>query len=123
MKKASRIISMLLALTLFLGVSNFTLVTKAANTEGMTFNATRIYYSDKVMGEAPKTYEAVVKFPAGTDSTTRGGVILGNNGAGKDVVNFEENTFYIIKTNEYKNWHPAMANIDLDTVSENGGEI
>ena len=45
----------------------------------------------------------------------------------KDVVNFEENSFYIIKTNEYKNWHPAMANIDLDTVieellSENGGD-
>lgn len=92
MKKASRIISMLLALTLFLGASNFTLMTNAANTEGMTFNATRIYYSDKVMGEAPKTYEAVVKFPAGTDSTTRGGVILGNNGAGKDVVNFEIQT-------------------------------
>ena len=45
----------------------------------------------------------------------------------KDVVNFEENSFYIIKTNEYKNWHPAMANIDLDTIieellSENGGD-
>ena len=36
----------------------------------------------------------------------------------KDVVNFEENSFYIIKTNEYKNWHPAMANIDLDTIIE-----
>ena len=45
----------------------------------------------------------------------------------KDVVNFEENSFYIIKTNEYKNWNPAMANIDLDTIieellSENGGD-
>lgn len=45
----------------------------------------------------------------------------------KDVVNFEENSFYIIKTNEYKNWRPAMANIDLDTIieellSENGGD-
>jgi hypothetical protein len=45
----------------------------------------------------------------------------------KDVVNFEKNSFYIIKTNEYKNWLPAMANIDLDTIieellSENGGD-
>lgn len=34
----------------------------------------------------------------------------------KDVVNFEEDSFYIIKTNEYKNWHPAMGQIDLAEV-------
>ncbi len=31
----------------------------------------------------------------------------------KDVINFTENSFYIIKTDEYKNWHPAMAKLDL----------
>ena len=45
----------------------------------------------------------------------------------KDVINFEENSFYIIKTNEFKNWHPAMAKIDLtevidDMLSGNGGD-
>ena len=45
----------------------------------------------------------------------------------KNVINFEENSFYIIKTNEFKNWHPAMAKIDLSEVidemlSGNGGD-
>ncbi len=45
----------------------------------------------------------------------------------KNVINFEENSFYIIKTNEFKNWHPAMAKIDLaevidDMLSGNGGD-
>ena len=34
----------------------------------------------------------------------------------KDIVNFEERSFYIIKTNEYKNWHPAMSQLDLAEV-------
>lgn len=34
----------------------------------------------------------------------------------RDVLYFEENSFFIIKTNEYKNWHPAMAQIDLAEV-------
>lgn len=45
----------------------------------------------------------------------------------KDVINFEENSFFIIKTREFKNWHPAMAKLDLEEVvdemlSGNGGE-
>lgn len=44
----------------------------------------------------------------------------------KDVVYFEEKSFYIIKPNLYKNWHPAIAQIDLMEVadqilSRNGG--
>ena len=44
----------------------------------------------------------------------------------KDVVYFEENSFYIIKPNHYKNWHPAIAQLDLTEVvdqilSRNGG--
>jgi hypothetical protein len=31
----------------------------------------------------------------------------------KDVLYFEDNTFYIIKPSCYKNWHPAIARIDL----------
>ena len=46
----------------------------------------------------------------------------------KNVINFEENSLFIIKTNEFKNWHPAMAKIDLsETIDEmlsgNGGEL
>ena len=31
----------------------------------------------------------------------------------RDIVYFGENSFFVIKTNEYKNWHPAIAQIDL----------
>lgn len=34
----------------------------------------------------------------------------------KDVICFSENSFYILKTNEYRNWHPAMAKLDLADV-------
>ncbi|MEN1968846.1 N-6 DNA methylase [Lentibacillus sp. N15] len=34
----------------------------------------------------------------------------------KDIINFEENSFYILKTNEYKNWHPAISELDLAKV-------
>lgn len=45
----------------------------------------------------------------------------------KDVIHFEENSFYIIKPNHYKNWHPAIAQLDLMEVvdqilSRNGGK-
>jgi len=44
----------------------------------------------------------------------------------KDVLYFEENSFYIIKPWHYKNWHPAIAQLDLlDTADRiltgNGG--
>lgn len=34
----------------------------------------------------------------------------------KNVINFEENSFFIIKTREFKNWNPAMAKLDLEKV-------
>lgn len=34
----------------------------------------------------------------------------------KDVINFEKDSFYIIKPNEYKNWHPAIAYLDLGEI-------
>lgn len=36
----------------------------------------------------------------------------------KDIVYFEENSFYIIKPNLYKNWHPAISQIDLMEVAD-----
>lgn len=37
----------------------------------------------------------------------------------RDIINFGENSFYIIKPNFYKNWHPAIAEIDLaDVIDE-----
>ena len=44
----------------------------------------------------------------------------------KDIIHFDEDSFYIIKANHYKNWHPAIAEIDLADVvnqilSRNGG--
>ncbi len=45
----------------------------------------------------------------------------------RDVIHFTENSFYIIKPNNYKYWHPAIAQMDLDDVldqilSDDGGE-
>ena len=44
----------------------------------------------------------------------------------KDVIYFESDSFFIIKPNYYKNWHPAIARLDLSEVidriiSRNGG--
>lgn len=36
----------------------------------------------------------------------------------KDIINFEKESFFIIKPNEYKNWHPAIAHLDLGEVIE-----
>jgi hypothetical protein len=36
----------------------------------------------------------------------------------KDIKGFEENSFYIIKPNEYKCWHRAMAWYDVSEVKE-----
>jgi hypothetical protein len=46
----------------------------------------------------------------------------------KDVIHFQENSFYIIKPSHYKNWHPAIARLDLMDVvdqilSRNEGDI
>lgn len=34
----------------------------------------------------------------------------------KDIINFEEKSFHILKMNESKNWHTAMAELDLSKV-------
>jgi hypothetical protein len=34
----------------------------------------------------------------------------------KDIIYFEDDSFYIIKSNHYKNWHPAIAQLDLAEV-------
>ena len=45
----------------------------------------------------------------------------------KSAINFRDNSFFIIKTREFKNWCPAIAKLDLEKVIyemlfENGGE-
>lgn len=45
----------------------------------------------------------------------------------KDVMHFSENSFYIIKPNNYKYWHPAIAEMDLADIfnqilTDTGGE-
>lgn len=32
----------------------------------------------------------------------------------KDVKGFEKTSFYVVKPNEYKNWHPAIAHLDVN---------
>lgn len=35
----------------------------------------------------------------------------------KDIKGFQENSFYVLKTNEYKNWHRAIARLDVNEFS------
>ncbi|MGE5605831.1 MAG: hypothetical protein ACM3YE_09085, partial [Bacteroidota bacterium] len=37
----------------------------------------------------------------------------------KEIRGFQDDSFYIIKTNERRNWHPAIARLDLSEVMEN----
>lgn len=43
----------------------------------------------------------------------------------RDVIHFEEESFFIVKPNYYKNWHPAIAELDLadamDQIMSNAG--
>ena len=44
----------------------------------------------------------------------------------KDVINFSEDSVYILKTDENKNWHPAMAKLDLADILDSiltGNEV
>lgn len=44
----------------------------------------------------------------------------------RDVISFSENSFYVLKTNESRNWHPAMAKLDLADVLDSilaGSEV
>lgn len=50
----------------------------AATNEGATFTDEDLYFTNGALSKLPSTYEATVKFPEGTDSSTRGGVILGD---------------------------------------------
>ncbi|HBI6603044.1 TPA: hypothetical protein K8G92_002507 [Listeria monocytogenes] len=34
----------------------------------------------------------------------------------KDIIDFEENSFYILKSNEARNWHKAIAELDLSDI-------
>ena len=35
----------------------------------------------------------------------------------KDAKGFSENSFFVLKTNEYKNWHKAIARLDVNEFS------
>jgi hypothetical protein len=34
----------------------------------------------------------------------------------RDIAHFEESSFFILKPNQYKNWHPAIARLDLSDI-------
>jgi hypothetical protein len=34
----------------------------------------------------------------------------------KDIIEFSDDSFHILKLNEYRNWHPAMAKLDLSEI-------
>lgn len=91
MKKIKRVFTILLALIIAFNAVQFPTAVKAAEGDGMTFaDATRMYYSDKVLTTTPKTYEAVVKLPSGFSA--RPGVVIGNYFGGKETASLEVNT-------------------------------
>ncbi len=76
MNKTKKILSVLLALALVVGAVKLPMTVKAADGDGMTFSQKRMYVTSKNIGDAPKSYEAVIKIPS--TFTGRAGVILGN---------------------------------------------
>lgn len=80
-----------------------------------------IYVSDNFVGlnfkiDENAPYE-LIEFKEGTDIINLFGnlsIIEQNNlYVQKDIKGFTENSFYVIKSNEYKNWHPAIARLDI----------
>lgn len=71
-----------------------------------------IYF--KVLNEKPdeaitwKKEKSIQNFPK-----MSGSKILENLFIQKDIKGFEEDGFYVVKPNEYKNWHKAIGNLDF----------
>ena len=93
MRKAKRILSILIAAVVMFGAVKIPMVARAAAGDGMTFEQDRIYYTDKVLGNAPRTMEAVIKLPTDYYASKKGGVIIGNHGSGKNTISLEINTW------------------------------
>lgn len=80
-----------------------------------------IYVSDNFVGLNFKIDEnatsELIEFKEGTEIINLFGnlsIIEQNNlYVQKDIKGFTENSFYVIKSNEYKNWHPAIARLDI----------
>ena len=82
MKNIKRIISIVIAFAMILGVANIPFASKAANGDGMSFSISKMYITDKKLGDAPKTYEALINI-----SNKSPGAIIGNmNGANNGFV-------------------------------------
>ncbi|MBP3370691.1 MAG: metallophosphoesterase [Clostridia bacterium] len=71
-------------------LNSFAIVQAAApEGSGLTFSADALHMPQKAYEQSPNTFEAIVNFPTNMNSSTRGGVILGNYGAGNPNVSFE----------------------------------
>jgi len=78
----------------------------AAEDKGLTFSSVDMYALKSNFDKTPNTFEAWVKLPKSAASS-RGGIILGNYGIGRPVVNFEI----------HKNGSPRLYWTDKDGVN------
>lgn len=76
MLKGKRVLSVVLVLLVLLGAVKMPMTATAAAGDGMTFSQKRMYVTSENIGDAPKSYEAVIKIPS--TFTGRAGVIVGN---------------------------------------------
>ena len=88
MKKVRRIAALTAVLLLLPGLFVPTISVMAAEGEGLVFAESDLYRPSKTYDAAPNTFEAWVKLPTSA-AADRGGVILGNYGLAKSIINFE----------------------------------
>ncbi len=104
LKRISAIVLVLVLLCTCTPLTTFA----SSDVKGMTFAAADSYTTKKLTTALPSTYEATVYFPANTDATVRGGVIVGNfEAAGVACVSFEI----------HKNGNPRLYIIDSNNVT------
>lgn len=92
-----------LFLATVLAIACFTVFGASAADEGATFTKDDLFFTSSPLSKLPSTYEATVKFPAGTPSSTRGGVIAG------DFLNMTTTCFSF---EIHKNGNPRLYFID-----------
>ena len=103
------------ALSAVYGLSDKYVAAKIYPTVAKYYSAVEIVLHDskplietQVIDDSPSMHTALTRFSARKINDRFFSV--------KDVIHFEEDSFYIIKSNHYKNWHPAIAEIDLADV-------
>ena len=82
MSKGKKILAAVLAIVVLLGTIKLQMPVTAAAGDGLSFSTSKMYTTDKKLGDAPKTYEAVINI----NSASPGAIVGNMNGANNGFV-------------------------------------